>query len=48
MLSQIFSFLWSGFLMGVYITGVTFGVLFIYGVIGILVSKYNTWLINRK
>lgn len=48
MLNQIFNFLFAGFLMGVYLTGVTFGVLVVYGIIGLIVNKYDTWLINRK
>lgn len=48
MLNQIFNFLFAGFLMGVYLTGVTFGVLAVYGIIGLIINKYDTWFINRK
>lgn len=48
MLNQIFNFLFAGFLMGVYLTGVTFGVLIVYGLIGLIINMYDTWLINRK
>lgn len=34
--------------MGLYLTGVTFGVLVVYGIVGIIINKYDTWLINRK
>ena len=48
MLNQIFNFLFAGFLMGVYLAGVTFGVLVVYGLLGLIINMYDTWLINRK